>query len=113
MDLKERAAAATSAGHPDLGIRLTNLASAYSQRFQRTGELADADLAVEAGRRAVAAIPADHPCWLTAPPPDAILSDLIAQAAAEVRSGHTASPTAAEQGIGLFPSSTIKAKPTW
>ncbi|MBN6034101.1 hypothetical protein [Amycolatopsis sp. 195334CR] len=50
---------------PDLGIRRTNLALAYDLRFQRTGVLAGADRAVEAGRQAVAVISADHPRWPT------------------------------------------------
>ena len=52
---------ATPAGHPNLAGRLSNLGNALVRRFERTGDTADLDAAIDAGRQAVAASPAGHP----------------------------------------------------
>ena len=53
--------AATPADHPDRAGWLSNLGGALQARFERAGDRADLDEAIDAGRQAVAASPADHP----------------------------------------------------
>ena len=53
--------AATPADHPARATFLSNLGLALPARFERTGDLADLDAAIDVGRQAVAATPADHP----------------------------------------------------
>ncbi|MEB3370498.1 CHAT domain-containing protein [Saccharopolyspora mangrovi] len=45
---------------PDWAARLSDLGFAHQMRFERGGVVADVELAVEAGERAVAATPQDH-----------------------------------------------------
>ena len=47
--------------HPNRAGILSNIGLALRARFERAGQLDDADAAIKAGRDAVAATPADHP----------------------------------------------------
>ena len=53
--------AATPTGHTEQAGWLSNLGATLLRRFERVGDLADLDAAVEAGRAAVAATPTGHP----------------------------------------------------
>ena len=56
------------AGHPDRATMLSNLGGALQARFERTGDVADLDAAVDAGRQAVRPPrPATRPAIPTAP----------------------------------------------
>ena len=61
----DRPAPAGGGGQPGRPPRprrmLSNLGAALRTRFERTGDRADLDAAIDAGRQAVAASPADHP----------------------------------------------------
>ncbi|MEZ0116014.1 tetratricopeptide (TPR) repeat protein [Catenulispora sp. EB89] len=48
-------------GHPDWPLWLSDLCSALRMRFERTGDVADIDAAIVAGRQAVAATVIEHP----------------------------------------------------
>ncbi|GAA4640609.1 CHAT domain-containing protein [Actinoallomurus vinaceus] len=60
VDVSRAAVAALPGDHPARTDALTELARALRNRFERTGERADADGAVSAARDALDALPADH-----------------------------------------------------
>ena len=51
----------TPPGHPDRAMYLSNLGSALRTRFERAGDGADLDAAIDAGRQAVDLTPPGHP----------------------------------------------------
>ena len=55
-----QAAAATSADHPSLAGRLSDLGASLLTRFERTGDPADLDAAINAARQAVDVTPPGH-----------------------------------------------------
>ncbi len=47
--------------HPDRAAYLNNLGNKLGRRFERTGEMADLEEAIETARNAVQSTPHDHP----------------------------------------------------
>jgi hypothetical protein len=60
VDVWQRIADATPAGHPQQAEYLSHLGKALFTRFERTGRPVDLDAAISARQRAVDATPADH-----------------------------------------------------
>lgn len=61
VDLWQRIVRATPADHLDRAGYLSDLGATLRARFEHTGDQADLDAAIAAGRAAVQATPADHP----------------------------------------------------
>ncbi|CUA78376.1 DNA double-strand break repair Rad50 ATPase [Pyrococcus horikoshii OT3] [Rhizoctonia solani] len=61
MECDSRALALTPDGHPDISDRHANLGVSYTDRYQRLGELADLERAIECFSRALALTPDGHP----------------------------------------------------